>query len=130
MIKSCTSCCAFSRRAFARSSRMLRLALSSMKILASANFDAAAVRLGKSRSPKKPSRTLCKFTRARAKHSLHELLTAHFQAEHADGQLFVDRHIFSNVHGERGFAHARPRRNHDHLGRMQAACHAVEFYKT
>ena len=60
-----TFCCALSRRAFARNSRMLRLALSSIKILASANFDAAAVRLGKSRSPKKPSRTLCKFTRAR-----------------------------------------------------------------
>ena len=60
-----TSCCALSRRAFARNSRMVRLALSSMKIFASANFEAAAVKLGKSRSPKKPSRTFCKLTRAR-----------------------------------------------------------------
>src|SRR5207249_3813435 len=36
-----TSCCALSRRAFARNSRMLRLALSSMKIFASASFEAA-----------------------------------------------------------------------------------------
>ena len=62
---SCTSCCALSRRALARNSRIVRLALSSMKIFASASFDAAAVRLGKSRSPKNPSRTFCKFTRAR-----------------------------------------------------------------
>src|SRR6516164_1743237 len=125
-----TSCCAFSRRAFARNSRMLRLALSSMKIFASANFDAAAVRLGKSRSPKKPSRTLCKFTRAGAKESLHQLLAAHFQAEHADRQLFVDRHVFGNVHSERGFPHARPRRNHYHLRWVQATGHAIELYKT
>ncbi len=60
------SCCALRRRALARSSRIFRPGLSSMKNRASASFEAAAVSLGKSRSARKvPSRTFCEFTPAR-----------------------------------------------------------------
>ena len=55
----------FSRRAFARSSRMLRPAVSSMKIRLSASFEAALVSCGKSRSDRKPSRIFDMLTRAR-----------------------------------------------------------------
>ena len=60
---------------------------------------------------------------------MHQLLAAHFQAENADREVFVDRHVLGDVHGERGLAHARPRCDHDHLRWMQAARHPVEFDK-
>src|SRR6267378_711513 len=126
---SLTSCCALSRRAFARSSRIVRLALSSIKMFASASLEAAAVRLGKSRSPKNPSRTFCKFTRERAKQALNKLLTAHFQTENADRKFFVDRHVLGNVHRQRSFSHARPRRDYDHFRSVHSARHPIEFDK-
>ena len=67
------------------------------------------------------------YTRARAKQPLNKLLTAHFQAENADRQFFVDRNVLGNVHRQCGLSHARPRCDYDHLRGMHPAGHPVEF---
>ena len=64
--------------------------------------------------------------RARTQHTQHERFGGHFQAEHAHGQLLVNRHMLGDVHGERSFAHRRPRGDDDHFARMQPAGHLVQ----
>ncbi len=65
--------------------------------------------------------------RTRTEQPLDKLLAAHFEAKNAYWKFFLDRDVFGNVHGERRFAHARPRRDHDHLGGVQSAGHAVKL---
>ena len=67
--------------------------------------------------------------RPRAQQTLHQLLAAHFQAEHADWKFFINRHVFCNVHGQRGLTHAGSRGNYDHFRSVQTAGHPVEFDK-
>ena len=58
---------------------------------------------------------------------MHELLTAHLQAEHGDGQLLGDRNVLGDVHSQGRFSHAGPRRNDNHFRRMQSARHPIEL---
>ena len=66
---------------------------------------------------------------AGTKETLHELLAAHFQAEHRDGQLLVDRHVLGDIHSQRRLSHAGPRRDHDHLGFVQPVGHPIQLGK-
>ena len=100
---------------------MLKPALSSMKIFASASLEAAAVSLGKSRSARKSVAHLLQVhAGARAKQPLDQLLRAHLQAENRDRAIFVERDVLGDVHGQRCFSHARPRGDDDHFGFVQA----------
>ena len=68
--------------------------------------------------------------RARAEETLHELLAAHVEAEDRHRQLAADRHMLGDIHRQRGFAHARTRRDHHHFTAVQAVRHAVELVKS
>jgi hypothetical protein len=37
--------------------------------------------------------------------------------------------VFGDIHGQRRLSHTWPRRDYDHLRRMQAAGHPIELYK-
>ena len=67
--------------------------------------------------------------RAGAEHAQDQLVGGHFQAEHAHRHLQLQRHVLGDVHGQRGFAHRRPRRDDDHFALMQAGGHFVEIGK-
>src|SRR5204862_7495597 len=70
------------------------------------------------------------LARARAKETLDELLTAHFQTEYSDRELFIDRNMFGKVQRKRGFSHAGPGHDHNHFRRMHSAGHAIELDET
>ena len=70
------------------------------------------------------------YAGTRAKKTLNKLLAAHFQAEDAHGKFFVYGDMLGDVHGERGLAHARTRRDNDHFRRVHPARHAVKLNKS
>ena len=63
-------------------------------------------------------------------HDTHRQLGgAHFHREDGDRQAFVERHVLGNVHRERGLAHGRARRQHDHVAGLQPTGHTVQVGK-
>ncbi len=99
-----------------------------MKILLSASFEAAAVRLGKSRSDEEAVADALEIDPgARAEEPLDELLGAHFEAEDGDRLLLLDGDVLGDVHGERGLAHAGARGDDEHLRAVQPVGHLVEL---
>ena len=70
------------------------------------------------------------YAGARAKQTLNKLLAAHLKAEDAHGKFFGDGHMLGDVHGKRGLAHARARRDNDHFRGMHPARHAVKLNKS
>jgi hypothetical protein len=86
--------------------------VSSINIFDSASFEAALVRVEKSRSARKPVAHLLQVhARARAEQSLHKLLGAHFQAEDGDRLSRVNRHMLRDIHREGRLTHAGARRD-------------------
>ena len=108
---------------------MFKPGLSSMKIFASASFDAAAVSLGKSRSARKvPSRTFCEFTPAREQRRRWTSCCALIsRLKTATGRFSLHRDMLGDVHRQGRLAHARPRRDHDHFRGVQAARQAIKI---
>ena len=68
--------------------------------------------------------------RARAQHAQDQRFGRHFQAEYADGQALLDRHVLGDVHRQRGLAHRRARGDDDHLAAVQPAGHFVEIHES
>ena len=93
-----------------------------------ASLPAAPVSLGKSRSARKPSRMLRRFTRDREQSMRSTSDSAVISRLNTPtGKLLLDRHMLGDVHRQRGLAHGRPRRDHDHFAPMQAAGHFVQI---
>ncbi len=56
----------------------------------------------------------------RGHHAHSELLGGHFHAEYDDRNLFLDRRVFRDIHGEAGLAHGGPSRDDDEIGVLQS----------
>ncbi len=63
----------------------------------------------------------------RREHALDQLVAAHLQAEHGDGQVLVERRVLGDAQGQGGLAHARAGGDHDHVPGLEPADHAVEI---
>ncbi len=64
--------------------------------------------------------------RVRGQHAHQQRFARHFQREDADHLAVEHRRVLGDVHGERGFAHRRARRNDDQVRGLQAAGQLVE----
>ncbi len=49
-----------------------------------------------------------------------QLRGAHLHREHRHRQAFVERHMFGDVDGQRGFSHGRPRREDHQVAGLEA----------
>ena len=66
---------------------------------------------------------------AGAKHAQDQLVSGHFQAEHAHRHLQLQADVFGDVHGQGSLAHGRARGNDDHFPFMQTGGHFIEIGK-